>query len=166
MMRRRNRTNLVLLALVAMLGVAVLLLPEPRPERPPPAVDFDPDGVERLRLDRLDREEPLVMERRSGDWFVTAPIERRADGGRVARALAALRMRTSSCYAAGDRDPDTFGLAPPQATLRLDSITVAFGYRASDGRRYIRAQGRLCLLDDVTLPILGGAIVAPEDNEG
>lgn len=166
MIRRRNRTNLVLLALVALLGAAVLLLPEPRPERPPPAVDFDPDAVERLRLDRIDRGEPLVMERRSGDWFVTAPVERRADSRHITRALATLRMRTSSCYPAGEREPGTFGLAPPQATLQLDSITVAFGYRAPDGRRYIRARERLCLVDDVTLPILGGELAAPEDDQG
>ncbi|MDZ7828494.1 MAG: hypothetical protein U5K33_03060 [Halofilum sp. (in: g-proteobacteria)] len=166
MMRRRDRTNLVLLALAAVLGVAVLLLPEPRPERPPPAVDFDPDAVERLRLDRIDREKALIMERRSGSWFVTAPIERRADSGRVARALSTLRMPTSSCYATGERDPATFGLAPPQATLQLDSITVTFGYRAPDGRRYIRAQERLCLVDDVTLPILGGEFAATGDDQG
>jgi len=165
MIRRRDRTNLALLALAAVLVLAVLLLPEPHPARPPPAVDFDPDAVERLRLDRIDLAEPLIMQRRSGDWFVTAPVERRADSGRIARALASLRMRTSSCYAAGERDPDTFGLAPPQATLRLGTITVAFGYRAPDGRRYVRAQERLCLVEDVALPILGREFAAAREQE-
>lgn len=155
-MRARARTNLALLLAVAVLGTAVLLIPEPRPERPPRAVDFDPDTIDTFTLDRLDRSGSIRFERRAGEWVVTAPAEGNVDSGHVARALATLRVRTSSCYPAADREPDEFGLDPPQATVELGPVTVEFGYRSPDGRRYVRAQGRLCLVDDVTLPILTG----------
>lgn len=155
-MRGRHHINIGLLALALVLGAAILLLPDPQPERPVPAVDFEPGSVERIVLDRLDRDEALRFERRNGDWFVTAPVQRRANSGRVARALAALRERTPSCYAASEQEPAEFGLQPPQAELRLNATRIDFGYRAHDGRRYIRTRDRLCLVEDVTLPILAG----------
>jgi len=154
----RDRVNLLLLGVAAALGALILLLPGPRPERTPPAVAFEPDAVERITLERLDRSDTVQLERRDGDWFVTAPERKDADSGRVARALAALRERTPSCYPAGGQNPGEFGLQPPQAVLLLDSTRVEMGYRAPDGRRYIRAGGRLCLVTDITLPILAGQI--------
>jgi len=158
MIGARNRINLLLLGVAVVLGALVLLLPEPRPERPPPAVRFQPDAVERIVLERLDRSDPVRLERRDGDWFVTTPHEKGVDSGRITRALAALRERSSSCYPAGGQDPGEFGLQPPQAVLLLDATRVEMGYRAPDGRRYIRAGGRLCLVTDITLPILAGQI--------
>lgn len=161
----RNRVNLLLFALALLLGAAILLLPEPRSAPARPAVAFEPDAIQRISLDRLDQGEPLRLERRDDGWFVTAPGDHPADSGRVARALAALRERTPSCYPATEGEPGEFGLHPPQARLRLDAIMVAFGYRAPDGRRYIRAQDRLCLIEDHTLPILAGKLARRETDD-
>lgn len=164
MTRVRDRVNLILLCLVVALGATVLLLPDPGPEPPPAAVEYDPGSVDRVVLDRLGTEETLRLERRSDGWFMTRPRESRVDESRVARALGALREATDSCYGAAEHEPDEFGLHPPQAELRLDSLRVEFGYRGVDGRRYVRHGGRLCLIEDITLPILGG-LAAQEAEE-
>lgn len=157
----RNRINLLLLCLVTALGITIVLLPAPEADRPPPAVAYDPGAVKQIALDRLDEAEPLRLERREDGWFMTHPDKAPADGRRIAQALGALRQHTRSCYPAADHEPVEFGLAPPQAELELDSMRIAFGYRTSDGRRYIRAMGRLCLVADVTLPVLASLIAQP-----
>lgn len=163
-MHARTRTNVALLVVALVLGAAVLLIPEPRPERPPPAVDFEPDEIDAFTLDRLDQAGTVRFERQEGEWVATAPADLSIDSAHVARALAALRRRTASCYPAADQEKDEFGLDPPQATMDLGSITVEFGYRSPEGRRYLRAQGRLCLVEDVTLPILTGRMTQPDSS--
>lgn len=165
MIGRRNRANLLLLGIALLLGAGVLLLPEPRPAQPPPAVAFERTAVDRITLERLDEGEALQLERRQGSWFVSRPAERPADGARIAQALVALGTRTSSCYPAAEEEPSEFGLEPPQAELWLDDLRIEFGYRAHDGRRYIRAQGRLCLIADVTLPLLVAELADRDPGE-
>lgn len=163
-MRARTRANVALLVLALVLGLTILLLPQPGPEHPPPAIEFDPNALQSLTLEPLDRSRSIRLERRAGEWFMVTPAERGMDSGRVARALAALRAPTSSCYPAAEPGMDEFGLDPPQAKMTLDSTIVEFGYRTPDGRRYVRSQGRLCLVEDLTLPIFAAQVTSSEPD--
>lgn len=162
---RRGRLNLLLFGLALLLGLAALLLPDPRGGRPPPVVALDPAGIERIEARFPRGGETLRLERRDGGWQLTAPVSRGARTGRVVRLLESLRERTGSCYPAADHEPSEFGFAPPRVVLALDGRSVEFGDRAGDGRRYLRAGGRLCLVEDVVVPMLGGGAdtLAPED---
>lgn len=162
---RRARLNALLFGLALLLGLAALLLPDPRGGRPPPAVALDPASVQRIEARFPRGGETLQLERRNGGWRLTVPVSRAARTRRVVRLLESLRERTDSCYSAAEHAPAEFGLASPRAVLVLDGRSVEFGDRAADGRRYLRAGGRLCLVEDVAVPMLrGGAdTLAPED---
>lgn len=163
---RRGRLNLLLFGLALGLGLAALLLPDPQGGQPPPAVGLDPASIERIEARFPRGGEPLRLERRDGRWWLTAPVAREARSGRVVRLLGSLRERTGSCYPAAEHEPAEFGLAPPRAVLVLDGRRVEFGDRAGDGRRYLHADGRLCLVEDIVVPMLrGGAdTLAPPDS--
>lgn len=166
-MGARGRANLLLFGLAIGLGLLVLLLPEPRNERPSPAVAFEPRSIERIVYRPAGSGEGLELRRRADGWHLTKPVARAASDGRVAQLLESLRERTRSCYPATDHEAAEFGLEPPRAELELDAITVAFGDRASDGRRYLQARERLCLVEDIALPILDSGVDAlATANEG
>lgn len=154
-MRRRTRLNLLLLAVVVVLALAAWLLPRPAGE-PAPFTTLAPAAVRALAL-RYPAEPtrpPLALERRDDGWHLTRPIARPARDGRVVTALGVLDARSESCYPAAERDPAEFGLAEPRLVVRADGTEVAFGDRAPDGRRYLRANDRLCLVDDRAYPLL------------
>ena len=168
MSRQRARLNGILLAVAGALGLGILLLPDPPGGPPPPAVALDPAAVERIEVRFPRGGETLRLERGPEGWRMLAPRERPASDGRLARLLESLREPTRSCYPAAEHEPEAFGLNPPRAVLALDGTTIALGDRAADGRRYLRTGGRLCLVDDVALPMLLGGIdsLAPVDDEG
>lgn len=155
-MDARGRVNLFLFVLVFVLGLAALLLPDPQGDRPPPAVAFEPTSIERIVYRPGGGGEILELRRRAEGWHLITPVARAASDDRVTRLLESLRERSRSCYPATDHEPAEFGLDPPRAQLELDGITVTFGDRSSDGRRYLQARGRLCLVDDIALPMLQG----------
>ncbi len=166
-MGARGRVNLLLFGLAIGLGLLVLLLPEPQNERPPPAVAFDPGSIERIVYRPAGRGGGLELQRRAEGWRLTVPVARAASDGRVAQLLESLRQRTHSCYPATEHEAAEFGLEPPRAELELDTITVAFGNRASDGRRYLLSRERLCLVEDIALPMLDSGVDAlATANEG
>lgn len=167
-MDARGRVNLILFGLAIALGGLALLLPEPRRDPPPPAVAFAPATIERITFRPAGDGQVIELRRRDDGWHLTAPVERPARDGRVVQVLESLRQRTRSCYAAADHDPAEFGLEPPRARIELDDVTVAFGDRANDGRRYLSARGRLCLVEDIALPVLRSGVdslAATDEND-
>lgn len=166
-MGARGRVNLFLFVLAFVLGLVALLLPDPQRDLPPPAVEFDPGSIGRITYRPARDGEVLEIRRGADGWRLTAPVARAARDRRVTRLLESLRERTDSCYPAADHEPAEFGLDPPRAELELDGITVAFGNRSSDGRRYLQARGRMCLIEDIALPILRGgpdSLILPDDG--
>lgn len=157
-MRHRHRYNLALLAVVVVLGLAALLAPEPS-NSPPSLTPADPATVERAEIDypRGDRE-PVRLERGDNGWRLVSPIERRARDGRIVTALGVLAAASDSCYRSAEHEPADFGLESPRVVLRTGDVEVAFGDRAADSRRYVRAGERLCLLDDRSLPLLAEGV--------
>lgn len=158
-MRRRTRLNLVLLAVVVVLALAAWLLPRPAGE-PAPVTALAPGEVRALEL-RYPAEPgrpAVVLERRRDGWHLTRPLARPARDGRVVTALGVLDARSGSCYGAGERDPGEFGLATPRLLLRAGDTELAFGDRAPDGRRYLRAGARLCLVEDRAYPLLAEGV--------
>ena len=167
-MSHRGRFNLALLAVIVVLGVTALLLPDPGRERPAPAVAFDPAAVDRIEIRFPRGGEPLRLERGSEGWRLVAPSRRRASDARVASLLQSLRERTRSCYPAAEHAPAEFGLETPRVVLDLGETRVALGDRAADGRRYLRSGRQLCLVEDVAWPMLrdGAGALAPTDANG
>ncbi len=178
-MRQRNLINGLLFAAALALG-AVVMLGTPQGDGSVRArlTPLTPSEVQTLEIEyppAADAEAgddgTIVLERRDGGWHLTRPLERPALDRRIVTALSGLSA-ASACYSLLDRDPAEYGLAQPRLRLRADDRPLSFGDRTQDGRRYVRAGSRMCLLEDRTLPLLAQGIEAlanpallPEDAE-
>jgi hypothetical protein len=159
LMRRRARLNAMLLAgVLAAAGAAAWLARDPSAGDTLTALDPGEIRAFTVTYPREPQRPPLHLARREDGWHVTEPIARPARDGRVVTALAALTATPESCYDAGGRDRASFGLAPAAAVVEAQGTRLAFGARGPDGRRYVLAGQRLCLVPDQALPMLAAGL--------
>lgn len=153
-MRLRGPINAALLVALALLS-AIAWWAARGPAAPPPLTALDPRSVAALAL-RYPRGDaaPVELERRRDGWWLTRPVEHRARDGRVVSALTVLAARSEDCYPGEAHDAADFGLATPRLRLETEGAALEFGDRSADGRRYVAAGDRFCLLADRHYPLL------------
>lgn len=113
----------------------------------PELLDTKPDELKRVEI--LGGPEPMAFERRDGiRWQMTTPIDVAADPSMVETLAFNLKEMTRKPEAATlQGNPASFGLAPPERTVKLwgtatdaPIATLEVG-KASLDRRYVRAAG-------------------------
>lgn len=153
-MRLRRSLNLGL-AVAIVAGVGAAWYAGRGDSGPPPLTALAPGDVRSLALTfPREEREALRLERRRDGWHVVEPIERAASDGRIVTALAVLAAPARSCYPVAEHEPAEFGLDRPHLRMEADDTTIEFGDRAADGRRYVRAGDRFCLLPDQFWPLM------------
>lgn len=148
-MRRRDRNLLALLAVLALLGTAVhLQLRHERARALDPLTTIDTASVGRIEV-ACRGCETRRFARIDGQWRMLEPREGAANAEAIANLLAIAHAPVRYRHAAGDIDPSRVGLAPPQASLRLDDTTITFGGTdAIHGDRYVASGDRIVLVPD------------------
>lgn len=125
-MRTRWLLNLLLLLIVV--GIAVLYLKQDYGETEAPTLlsDMDSKAITYIRVERPG--EPVIeLERSSGDWRLTAPIETDADDNRVESILQLPESISQSRFSAADKNLERYGLNPPQLTVTFDEQRFSIG---------------------------------------
>lgn len=152
---RRQWLNVGLLGLAG--GLAALALFERSrewPEAIAPLLDLVPARIERIEVERANRER-LVFERRAGRWWMTAPTTGPANPVLLGSLSRLAEARCPLRYAADRSDLRALGLDPPDVRVWLDGREVRFGATApTDGRRYLRVDGTVHLCPDDLYPLL------------
>ncbi len=122
-MRRGWLLNLTLLAAVA--ALAWLMHSTPARDAPaPPLSTQKPAQVRQIELLRPGQPD-LRLERRVGQWWITAPWQARADEFQVLRMLTVLEAQPAAQFPA--TDTTRFDLQMPVAQLVIDGSSYAFG---------------------------------------
>ncbi|MEX1081789.1 MAG: hypothetical protein WD382_07740 [Halofilum sp. (in: g-proteobacteria)] len=161
-MHRRNLINALLLIFVMALASIAWLGPASNegsvrarlsPLKPSEVSTLEIEYASKA-VDGADRIDTLALERRDDGWHLRRPLDRPARDGRIATALGTLGTLSDACYTVAGRDPADFGLDTPRLRLRADDTEFAFGDRSADGRRYVQAGRRMCLLPDQAYPLL------------
>lgn len=153
-MRLRRSLNLVL-AVAIVAGAGAAWYAGQGNGEPPALTALAPGDVRTLALTfPREERESLRLERRRDGWHIVEPIDRAAGDGRVVTALTVLAAPARSCYPVAEHDPAEFGLERPHLRMQANDTTVEFGDRAADGRRYVRAGDRFCLLPDQFWPLM------------
>lgn len=166
---RRQWLNVGLLGLAG--GLVALALFEPGRERPAalaPLLDLAPAQIERIEVERADRER-LAFERRAGRWWMTAPAAGLANPALLDPVLRLAEARCPLRYAVDRLDLRALQLDPPRLRVRLDGREVRFGATApTDGRRYLQIDDTVHLCPDDLYPLLtsatGGFLAKPLDE--
>ena len=148
-MKRRNRTLLLLLAVLALLGAAVQLqLWHERTRMVDPLTAIDTRGVRRLEV-ACRGCETRRFEKVDGHWWMLEPRAGAANPEAIANLLAIANAPVRYRHTAGEIDPARVGLVPPQATLQLDATLLAFGSTdAIHGDRYVALGDAVVLVPD------------------
>ena len=148
-MHRRTRTNLFLLVMVALLGVAVVaeLRREHAMERDP-LTKIDPDAIRSLSVTCLAC--PLRrFEKVDGHWMMREPYAQPADDKIVARLTEIVRAPVRYRRPTSELDPAKLGLEPAMATLEVDGTVLKFGATdAIRNDRYVEVEGTISLVPD------------------
>lgn len=148
-MRRRTRTNLFLLAMVALLGFAVFA--EMRRERAlarDPLTTLDPDAIRSLAVS-CQGCTARRFEKQNGHWMMREPESKPADDKVVERLTYIVRAPVRYRRPASELDAAKLGLDPPAATLEVDGTVLKFGTTdAIHNDRYVEVGGTIALVPD------------------
>lgn len=128
-MRKRWIANLVLLALAVALLATLWTHPESRKTAELARLTLlKPGAISHITLQRPGQPVIRLVRDAQGDWQLVAPFHARADRFRAAAVADVADAAVHDHFAA--RPPlARYGLAPPQATLRLNGTTVHIGAR-------------------------------------
>jgi len=148
-MRRQTRTNLFLLAMVALLTVAVVaeLRREHAIERDP-LTKIDPATIKSLAVTCTGCT-TRRFEKENGRWMMREPQSQPADDKTVERLTYIVRAPVRYRRPASDLDASKLGLEPPAATLEVDGTVLKFGTTdAIHNDRYVEVDGTIALVPD------------------
>lgn len=147
-MRRRVLVNLILVAIVAGLGLA-LWLDGDREDEATALIDRPRETVQRAGFDLAARDISVRLERRDGGWRLVEPVEAPADPSEVNSLLSVMRSPTYDTVDATAVDLAQFGLDAPERTLYYDDVTVEFGnVNPVTLRRFVRIGDRIVQIND------------------
>jgi len=148
-MRRKTRTNVILLAMVVLLATAVFA--EIRREQAlmsDPLTTLNPDQIRTLSI-ACQGCTARKFEKVDGHWLMREPKAQPASDRAVARLAAIVRAPVRYRRAASEVDPSKLGLDPPVATLDADGTVLKFGTTdAIRNDRYVEAGGTIALVPD------------------
>lgn len=148
-MRRKTRTNVILAAMVVLLGAAVYA--EVRRERAlmlDPLTALNPDQITSLAI-ACQGCTARRFEKVGGHWLMREPKSQPANDAAVARLAAIVRAPVRYRRPAAELDPKKLGLDPPVATLDADGTLLKFGTTdAIRNDRYVEAGGTIALVPD------------------
>jgi len=148
-MLRRTRTNLILAAMVVLLGAAAYA--EIRREQAmmrDPLTALNPDQIKTLAI-ACQGCTARRFEKVGGHWRMLEPTVQAANDKAVARLAAIVRAPVRYRRPAAELDPSKLGLDPPVATLEADGMLLKFGTTdAIRNDRYVEADGTIALVPD------------------
>lgn len=148
-MSSRMLLNLALLAAVAVLALVAWFEPgKERPAEPPPITALDKDQVQRIRIERRDKD-TVILIRDGGHWRMERPIRAPAAEFRVDAILRLARETSHARFPVADGELAKFKLEKPMVRLFLDQVEIDFGTTEPiDGRRYVRVGDTVHLITD------------------
>ena len=148
-MQKRTRTNVILAAMVVLLGAAAYA--EIRREQAlmrDPLTTLNPDQVKTLAI-TCQGCTARRFEKVDGHWLMREPKSQPANDKAVARLAAIVRAPVRYRRPAAELDPSKLGLDPPVATLEADGMLLKFGTTdAIRNDRYVEAGGTIALVPD------------------
>ena len=161
-MRRASRSNLILLGLVVLLGLAAWWQVEREVAGfEPPLSTLDVAAIQRVEVSCAQCRR-RVFERDGAHWTMREPYLLPADDAVVARLLSIARSPVRRRHALDAFEAAKVGLAPPLMSLDLDDEHFDIGLTdALGGDRYVRTGDRIAMVPDRFSPFL---VAAPESE--
>ena len=164
-MKRATRSNLILLAIVAALGLAAYWQVNMEVAQfEPPLSALDPATIKQVRVACLQCI-PRRFERIDGHWTMREPYNLPADDVQVARLLSIASAPVRSRRAFTSLNAKKIGLEPVLISLDLDTVHFDIGTTdAFNGDRYVRIGDVIAMAPDRFSPFLVAAPASELDR--
>jgi hypothetical protein len=145
---KRKHLNLLLAALALGLVAAVYFSRE-KPEPPPsPLTSLNADDINRILIRHTGRSD-IRLERRGSEWWLTAPVETRAEPVEASAILDLATRASQRRYPAADMNLAELGLDSPDWSVQLNDVRIEFGgLDPIESRRYARLGDTIHLVED------------------
>ncbi len=148
---------LVLSVIFLLLLLATQLL---KPTDKPVFSSLDRHSIESIRFDSVGRK-TVLLEKKDNSWYLTSPLNRKADATRINVILAILSLPKNTIYAKSELNLGSLGLQPPNATLTLNEQIFYFGDKDPDSsRRYLQHNDKIALVSDIVFPLINKGVEA------
>lgn len=153
MLTKPRQLILALTALLSCLLGAILFLEKRDATEAQQQVLLDSDTVTRIAI--ASNSGNTRLEKRNSGWWMTTPVEQRANADRIGPLLSMLQLPERQNYALDSIDPVELGLAPPLASVTLDDVVFRFGHLTLDeASRYVQVDERIYLYNEFLYPLL------------
>jgi hypothetical protein len=145
-MNAKMKLNLALLGVVAVLGLLLAWNPGHQETEAVPLARLDPQTVTKIQISGRQN---LVLEKRDGHWRLTQPLDVPANEFRVEQLLQIPKADSDARYPVDPAQLARYQLAPPNASLKLNDLTLEFGgTEPIQSRRYVKVGDTLHLVAD------------------
>ena len=164
-MKRATRSNLILLAIVAALGLAAYWQVNMEVAQfEPPLSALDPATIKQVRVSCLQCI-PRRFERIDGHWMMREPFDLPADDAQVTRLLSIATAPVRSRRAFTSLNAKKIGLDPALMSLDLDAAHFDIGTTdAFNGDLYVRVGNTIAMVPDRFSPFLVAAPASELDR--
>jgi hypothetical protein len=145
---KRRHLNLLLGALALGLAATVYVGRE-KPEPPaPPLTALNGTDINRI-LVRHSGHPDIRLEKRKNEWWLTAPVETRAETVEVGAILELAGRGSQRRYPVAEMDLGGLGLDPAGWTVQLNDVRIELGgVEPIEARRYVRLGDNVHLIED------------------
>lgn len=148
----RSRLLLNLALLLAIIGLALLVIYEPgkQPEPTlPKLTGLKPQDVSTIHIQRVTTN-PVTLYKHQEIWYMREPYKLPANDFRVQSLLRLLQTESHAQHDLSKLDPAKYGLDKPRATITFnDKLKIEFGNTESlSKQRYVRIGNTLHLIVD------------------
>lgn len=145
---QRKHLNLLLGALTLGL-IALVYFSREQPEPPPPPLTMlNSQDINRI-LVRHAQSPDIRLEKRQDQWWLTAPVETRAEAVEVDAILELATRPSQRRYPVTELDLAELALQQPDWIVQLNDVRIEFGgLDPIEAHRYVRLGGTVHLIED------------------
>lgn len=151
---QRALLNLLLLVAVIGLGTAAYFQYQKKSAPKPKLTGYAPEAVVKAEIAWAGA--PVIKLGKQGSgWVMTAPVAARVDEFEILSVTNLASTEVQETLTADELNLKDIGLLPPERTVTLNGSVLAFGATEPlNARRYVKAGGKVLLIDDPASPAL------------
>ncbi len=144
----RSRLNFLLLVIVLALSAGVFFAKRDKHQPKETLTPLAAEGVNKIVIE-WPGSPTITLEKQAAEWLLTTPVKARADRFEAVGATSLASTEVQSDVDGAGLDLKELGLMPPDHSITLNGVKIDFGGSdALKGRRYVRVNGAVKLIDD------------------
>jgi hypothetical protein len=157
---KRNRLILILLATLAILGAAIFMLQQDKPQTA--AQLTTSDTIDSISITRANFQ-PIELARTQDEWHMRAPYAIPANKQRIEPLLSLLTLPDAG-YTQTEVDMDAAGLNNTDTSITLNDATFILGNQDITGeRRYVLVNNKVSFVPEWVWSLINGGVTAFAD---